>query len=503
MKERRAFQLELPQAHAPTRGGRRQGAGRKPPDPKARPNVAHVTRAPHKGRHPVHVTLRSGPGVPSLRSELARNVLKRALQRQVRRAYGLQLQVVHFSLQDDHVHLIVEAADASGAIPGISGLVISLARGPAPLKRSLDRVRQRRATPKSGSWTTCHFEEHRRPAPLAERSGRATATHMRIARLAAAFLVATLVACAGEPADGTEGVDVAESALSEYRIEVKSSAPTIQSGGDVPLAIRVLGANGTPVTEFDDLHTQPMHLVAVSSDLQDFIHIHPTLGDNGVLTVDAPVALAQPYRMFFEYDPAGGGANPQTNRATMRPGGALAVAPNLASAGSAIFDGSRTKSVLVGDTRVELAPQAHGMLMPGMATTLRAIVKTSAGAPATDLVDWLGMPGHAIVLSEDASTFIHAHGMYPGSGGHAGHSTVPAPVATDPHAGHTMAPAPVAADPHAGHGGAAPAPVAAASQNLLDIEVTFPSAGLYKIFVQTKRGENVITAPFVVRVTAM
>lgn len=313
---------------------------------------------------------------------------------------------------------------------------------------------------------------------------------MRIRRLSAAFLVATLAACSGEP---TDGVEASTNALSEYRVEVRTSAP-IQVGSSVPLAIRVLGANGTPVTEFDDLHTQAMHLVAVSSDLQDFVHIHPTLGANGVLSVDAPVALAQPYRMFFEYDPAGGGANPQTNRAILRPVGAVAVAPNLAAAGSAIFDGSREKSVLVSDTRVELAPDAHGMIMPGMATTLRAVVKTSAGAPATDLVDWLGMPGHAIVLSEDASTFIHAHGMHPGAGGHGGHGghTLPAP---DPHAGHG------APDPHAGHG--SPAPVPATSQNLLDIDVTFPSAGLYKIFVQTKRGENIITAPFVIRVTAM
>ncbi|MFO0739613.1 MAG: hypothetical protein U0270_27190 [Labilithrix sp.] len=330
---------------------------------------------------------------------------------------------------------------------------------------------------------------------------------MRIARLSAALVAATLFACVGETNDaGSESVEASESALSEYRLEVKTSATSIQAGGSVPLAIRVLGANGVPVTEFDDLHTQVMHMVAVSSDLTDFVHIHPALGANGVLTIDAPVALAQPYRMFFEYDPSGGGTNPQTNRATMRPSGSAAVAPNLAAAGAAIFSGSAARSVLVGDTRVELAPQAHGMIMPGMATTLRAAVKTAAGAPATDMVDWLGMPGHAIVLSEDASTFIHAHGMHPGAGGHGGHGGEPGGTGTSSsggHGGHTMPPAaPAPVDPHAGHG-SAPAPVAPDSSNLLDIEVTFPSAGLYKIFVQTKRGENVVTAPFVVRVMAM
>lgn len=302
---------------------------------------------------------------------------------------------------------------------------------------------------------------------------------MHLARLSAALFVTTLAACAGEPTEGA-GAEASANALSEYRVEVRTPAPTVQAGGTVPLAVRVLGANDAPVTAFDDLHTQAMHLVAVSSDLQDFFHVHPTLGADGVLSVDAPIARAQPYRMFFEYDPAGGGANPQTNRAILRPAGAVEVAPNLAAAGSAIFDGSRPKSVLASDTRIDLAADAHGMIMPGMTTTLRAVVKTSAGAPATDLVDWLGMPGHAIVLSEDTSTFIHAHGVHPGTGGHGPH------------------------DGHGGHGGhGSPAPVPSTAQNLLDIDVTFPSAGLYKMFVQTKRGENIITAPFVIRVTAM
>lgn len=316
---------------------------------------------------------------------------------------------------------------------------------------------------------------------------------MRIARLSAALLAATLFACVGETNEaGSESVEASESALSDYRLEVKTTATSIQAGGSVPLTIRVLGADGAPVTAFDDLHTQVMHVVAVSSDLKDFVHIHPTLGAKGVLTVDAPVALAQPYRMFFEYDPAGGGTNEQTNRATMRPSGSVAVAPNLASAGAAIFSGSATRSALVGDTRVELAPLAGGMIMPGMATTLRAAVKTAAGAPVTDIVPWLGMPGHAIVLSEDAATFIHAHAMHPGSGGHGemGGMGGMAGMGTGSSGGHTMPSGP-------------PAPVPADASSLLDIEVTFPAAGLYKVFVQTKRGENVVTAPFIVRVMAM
>jgi hypothetical protein len=44
---------------------------------------------------------------------------------------------------------------------------------------------------------------------------------------------------------------------------------------------------------------------------------------------------------------------------------------------------------------------------------------------------------------------------------------------------------------------------ASAEPNVLDIPVTFPKAGRYKMFVQVKRGENVVTVPFVLQVMNM
>ena len=52
---------------------------------------------------------------------------------------------------------------------------------------------------------------------------------------------------------------------------------------------------------------------------------------------------------------------------------------------------------------------------------------------------------------------------------------------------------------HGGHGGIG----ATAAANVLDIDVTLPRAGLYKVFVQIKRGGRVVTAPFVLRAVTM
>jgi hypothetical protein len=300
---------------------------------------------------------------------------------------------------------------------------------------------------------------------------------MRVALLSAfasTFALAAL-ACVPTP-DDEHADDTSSSALASYRVDVAGGA-AVAAGSTAHLTLRVFDPNGQRVTAFDDLHTMPMHFVAVSSDLQDFMHLHPTLQANGDLTVDAPIAVDQPYKMFFEYDPKGP-AEQQTSRGELSPLGAAAVSPGLAS--QPAFDGSALRATTVDDTRVELQPLPHAMIMSGMNTTFRVSIKTSAGTPATDLVDWMGMPGHAIILSEDTSTFIHAHGMPAGMGGHGGHG------------GHD----------HGDHGTDGTTTGATTPADL-DVDVTIPTPGLYKMFMQVKRGDRVITAPFVLHATTM
>jgi REP element-mobilizing transposase RayT len=76
----------------------------------------------------VHVTLRAKPGLPSLRSRRVIGLLQGVLISQARRAYAARFQIVHFSVQDNHVHLIVEAADHEALRAGISGFSIAFAR---------------------------------------------------------------------------------------------------------------------------------------------------------------------------------------------------------------------------------------------------------------------------------------------------------------------------------------------------------------------------------------
>jgi REP element-mobilizing transposase RayT len=105
-------------------GGRRARAGRKRANPDARPSVPHRSRGPHRSGEPVHVTLRAQRGMPSLRAELGLRVLQAAIERSQRAAF----RITHFSIQRDHVHLLIEASDGAALASGMRGLVIRMAR---------------------------------------------------------------------------------------------------------------------------------------------------------------------------------------------------------------------------------------------------------------------------------------------------------------------------------------------------------------------------------------
>jgi hypothetical protein len=68
---------------------------------------AHVARPVHDARHPVHVTMRRVRLGPSFRVQLVR----RAIEAELYVVKARDVRVVHYSIQDNHLHLMVEGAD--------------------------------------------------------------------------------------------------------------------------------------------------------------------------------------------------------------------------------------------------------------------------------------------------------------------------------------------------------------------------------------------------------
>ncbi len=122
-----ATQLELP-----TWGGKRAGAGRKRKSPLRR--VSHQRRPEHAARFPLHVVLRARREAPGLRRRHMFRAVRAALVQGAARA-GFRL--VHFSVQGNHLHLVVEAVDKVALSRGMQGLAVRIARA---VNRAADRT---------------------------------------------------------------------------------------------------------------------------------------------------------------------------------------------------------------------------------------------------------------------------------------------------------------------------------------------------------------------------
>ncbi|MFS8099000.1 hypothetical protein LFM09_17890 [Lentzea alba] len=104
-------------------------------------------------------------------------------------------------------------------------------------------------------------------------------------------------AAAVVPAGHSDGLSEVEGGYRFERVVMPAGR-----GPSVPVAFRVLGADGKPVTRFLDNQTKQMHFFVVRDDMNVFRHVHPTLdGDTWHTAVDLPDGGA--YRMFAEFIP--------------------------------------------------------------------------------------------------------------------------------------------------------------------------------------------------------
>jgi len=121
----------VPNRHGSFHGGRRTGAGR--PKTGGSVGVVHRRRTDVKKGLPIHITARFVREVGYLRSQKIYRVVRRALVSScMRRGF----RICHFSLQRNHIHLIVEAESAVLLHRGMTGLLVRIAR-------ALNRLRGR------------------------------------------------------------------------------------------------------------------------------------------------------------------------------------------------------------------------------------------------------------------------------------------------------------------------------------------------------------------------
>ena len=88
-------------------------------------------------RHPCHVTLKVEKDVPSLRTAKLVAELERSWREVCQRG---RFRLVHYSIQSDHVHMIVEAGSTRDLACGLKAIAARLARGVNRVFRRAGRV---------------------------------------------------------------------------------------------------------------------------------------------------------------------------------------------------------------------------------------------------------------------------------------------------------------------------------------------------------------------------
>lgn len=115
---------------------RKDGKVRRRPGRKRSPraSVPHEKRPAHKRWNPLHITVRANPAPWSLRSQMLTTALETALRLTVRPDFRL----VEHSIQDDHLHLAVEADSADALARGMKSFLVRATR---LLNKALGRAR--------------------------------------------------------------------------------------------------------------------------------------------------------------------------------------------------------------------------------------------------------------------------------------------------------------------------------------------------------------------------
>lgn len=285
--------------------------------------------------------------------------------------------------------------------------------------------------------------------------------------LAVSVHAACGVSGAGGDADDETVFDVAtEASVSEDKADhtgairvTLGTSSSLRAGKSGTVRFDVRDAQGAAVTAYDVEHTKLFHLIIVSRDLSYFNHLHPTHNGQGRFSVSwKSPALGDDYHLYAQLKPTGSAL--RTLKFNLKVAGDATRTPSSISAD--------TSSMVVNGKNTLMGQAPSGGYRVGAQKVAFMVHDTQTGALANNLGVFLGAKAHLIAVKANAQggVFRHGHDMGGGSSGGGG--------------GHGG---------HGGHGGGA----ASATDGMLSFDVDFPSAGLYRLWVQYRRGSSNVT----------
>ena len=173
-----------------------------------------------------------------------------------------------------------------------------------------------------------------------------------------------------------------------YRLAVDSS--TVSAGRRSRFGFQILDNDGAPVTRFDLLHDRRLHLIVLSRNLVDYLHLHPVMDNRGHWSVELPARAPGSYRVFADFQPTG--------------------AANL-TLGTDITVAGAVRSVAVPSPSETASVDGYQVTMSGTPsigdTELSFSVEHAGQVVHTD--PYLGAAGHLIAIRAGDLAYLHVH----------------------------------------------------------------------------------------------
>lgn len=269
------------------------------------------------------------------------------------------------------------------------------------------------------------------------------------------FLVVMTIAIA-QPLGTRAGAVAATETTPRYHTELKIEPATPIAGQPVELIFYVKNQVGKNVPFLQIVHEKPMHLLMVSEDLAEFYHIHPERKMDDSYRVAHIFPHGGRYSLFADYTPPGSGQIVQ--RYTLMVIGKVRPDEDL------VADQQSTQSA--NGLRVTMSADKPWRAGEDLALKF-TVADAKSWEPVNDLQLYLGAQAHFVIINEGRKDFLHAHPLDDTE------VFIPAELAKQ-------------------LGGPRLSEVRA--------HVSFPRAGLYKLWAQFQRNDRIIVVPFVFQV---
>ncbi|MFG2445068.1 hypothetical protein ACGFQG_19550 [Nocardia fluminea] len=167
---------------------------------------------------------------------------------------------------------------------------------------------------------------------------------------------------------------------------------TIAQPGRIDFLFRILGPDGSAVTEFDAIHDRELHLIVARRELTGFWHVHPQRAADGTWVIQLDLPEAGPYRVFTDVAPRALGR-------TITLGADLAIAGHYAP--QPVPAVARATEVDGYEVSVDGELRTDGDLL--------TLTVRKNGEPVTDLQPYLAAFGHLVILRAGDLAYVHVH----------------------------------------------------------------------------------------------